>query len=132
MDEARRRIEAVFRIEWARLVAGLARFVRGDLGAAEELAQDAFVAALETWPHDGIPRDPGAWLMQVAKNRALKRIDRRKRWQQKEPEVTQAMVDRQESAADAVDEAADDDIGDDLLRLVFAACHPALSPESRV
>ena len=72
MDETQRRIEAVFRIEWARLVAGLARFVRGDLGTAEELAQDALVAALETWPEDGIPREPGAWLMQVAKNRALK------------------------------------------------------------
>jgi predicted RNA polymerase sigma factor len=89
MDETQRRIEAVFGIEWARLVAGLARFVRGDLGAAEELAQDALVAALETWPHDGIPREPGAWLMQVAKNRALKRIDRQRRWDRKETELTQ-------------------------------------------
>lgn len=97
MDEAlsHRRIEAVFRIEWARLVAGLARFVRGDLGAAEELAQDALVAALETWPSDGIPREPGAWLMQVAKNRALKRIDRSKRWNKNQVELTQAMEDRQ-------------------------------------
>ncbi|AKV00180.1 RNA polymerase sigma-70 factor, ECF subfamily [Labilithrix luteola] len=132
MNETQRRIEAVFRIEWARLVAGLARFVRGDLGAAEELAQDALVAALETWPEDGIPREPGAWLMQVAKNRALKRIDRQKRWEKKETEITRVLRDRQERGADAIEEAADDDVGDDLLRLVFASCHPSLSAESRV
>jgi RNA polymerase sigma factor (sigma-70 family) len=132
MDETQRRIEAVFRIEWPRLVAGLARLVRGDLGAAEELAQDAFLAALETWPQDGIPREPGAWLMQVAKNRALKRVDRQRRWQKKETEIRQAMEDRQERAAGAIEEAADDDVGDDLLRLIFAACHPSLSAESRV
>ncbi len=132
MDETQRRIEAVFRIEWARLVAGLARFVRGDLDTAEELAQDALVAALETWPRDGIPREPGAWLMQVAKNRALKRIDRQKRWEKKETEIARVMEDRQERAADAIEEAADDDVGDDLLRLVFASCHPSLSAESRV
>src|SRR6478735_2424158 len=132
MDETQRRIEAVFRIEWARLMAGLARFVRGDLGMAEELAQDALVAALETWREDGIPREPGAWLMQVAKNRALKRIDRQKRWEKKETELTQAIEDRQERAGDAIEEAADDDVGDDLLRLVFASCHPSLPAESRV
>ena len=125
-------LAAVFRIEWARLVAGLARFVRGDLGTAEELAQDALVAALETWPQDGIPREPGAWLMQVAKNRALDRIDRQKRFERKEVEITRVMEDRQERAAVAIEEAADDDVGDDLLRLVFASCHPALSAESRV
>lgn len=127
-----RHIEGVFRIEWARLVAGLARFVRGDLGAAEELAQDALVAALETWPHDGIPREPGAWLMQVAKNRALKRIDRLRRWERKEAAIARAMEDRQERATSAIEEAADDDVGDDFLRLVFASCHPSLSAESRV
>ncbi|MES1183432.1 MAG: RNA polymerase sigma factor [Myxococcales bacterium] len=132
MDEIRRRIEAVFRIEWARLVAGLARFVRGDLGAAEELAQDALVAALETWAEDGIPREPGAWLMQVAKNRALKRIDRQRRWQKNEPQLTLALEARQECAGGAIEEAADDDVGDDLLRLLFAACHPSLSADSRV
>jgi RNA polymerase sigma factor (sigma-70 family) len=132
MDETQRRIEAVFRIEWARLVAGLARFVRGDLGAAEELAQDALVAALETWPEDGIPREPGAWLMQVAKNRALKRIDRQKRWEKKETEIAHAMEGEQERGRVAIEEAADDDVGDDLLRLVFASCHPSLSAESRV
>ncbi|HTA92379.1 MAG TPA: RNA polymerase sigma factor [Polyangiaceae bacterium] len=132
MDETQRRIAAVFRIEWARLVAGLARFVRGDLGTAEELAQDALVAALEVWPQDGIPREPGAWLMQVAKNRALTRIDRQKRWDKKEPAIAQAMEDRQERTADAIEEAADDDVGDDLLRLIFASCHPLLSAESRV
>lgn len=113
-------------------MAGLARFVRGDLGAAEELAQDALVAALESWPADGIPREPGAWLMQVAKNRALKRIDRQKRWIKKEAELTQAMEDQQDGAADAIEEAVDDEVGDDLLRLVFASCHPVLSAESRV
>jgi RNA polymerase sigma factor (sigma-70 family) len=122
----------VFRIEWARLVAGLARFVRGDLGTAEELAQDALVAALERWPGDGIPREPGAWLMQVAKNRALKRIDRQTRWAKKEAEITDVMEDRQERAASAIEQAADDDVGDDLLRLVFASCHPSLSAESRI
>lgn len=132
MDETRRRIEAVFRIEWARLLAGLARFVRGDLGAAEELAQDALVAALETWPVDGIPREPGAWLMQVAKHRALKRLDRGQRWQKKETELSLTLQDRQEDAADAIEAAADDDVGDDLLRLMFASCHPSLSGESRV
>jgi len=132
MDETRRRIEAVFRIEWARLLAGLARFVRGDLATAEELAQDALVAALEAWPQDGIPREPGAWLMQVAKNRALKRIDRLKRWDKNEPAIAQVMEDRQERAANAIEEAADDDVGDDLLRLVFASCHPLLSAEGRV
>jgi RNA polymerase sigma factor (sigma-70 family) len=132
MDDIQRRIEAVFRIEWARLVAGLARFVRGDLGTAEELAQDALVAALETWSEDGIPREPGAWLMQVAKNGALKRIDRRKRWEKKEMELSHAMEHRQDRSADAIENAADDDVGDDLLRLVFASCHPSLSPESRV
>ncbi|HKU40270.1 MAG TPA: sigma-70 family RNA polymerase sigma factor, partial [Polyangiales bacterium] len=132
MNETQRSIEAVFRIEWARLVAGLARFVRGDLGTAEELAQDALVAALETWPHDGIPREPGAWLRQVAKHRALNRIDRQKRWEKNATEITQAMQDRQERAADAIEAAADDDVGDDLLRLIFASCHPALRAESRV
>jgi RNA polymerase sigma factor (sigma-70 family) len=132
MDETQRRIEAVFRIEWARLVAGLARFVRGDLGAAEELAQDALVAALETWPRDGIPREPGAWLMQVAKNRALNGIDRRRRWEKNETEITQAMEERQERVPDGIEEAADDDVGDDLLRLIFASCHPSLNAEGRV
>ncbi len=129
---AERYLAAVFRIEWARLVAGLARFVRGDLGTAEELAQDALVAALETWPQDGIPREPGAWLMQVAKNRALNRIDRHKRFERKEVEITRAMEARHESAAGAIEQAANDDLGDDLLRLIFASCHPTLGAESRV
>lgn len=132
MNETQRRIEAVFRIEWARLVAGLARLVRGDLGVAEELAQDALVAALETWPEDGIPREPGAWLMQVAKRRALKRIDRRRRWERHEPALTHSLQQQQELAEDAIEAALDDDLGDDLLRLVFTACHPVLSPDSRV
>src|ERR1700755_3026863 len=126
MHETQRRIEAVFRIEWARLLPGPARFVRGGLGAAEELAQDALVAALETWPQAGIPREPGAWLMQVAKNPALKRLDRQKRWQKQEPELTQRLETQQPRTADAIEASADDDVGDDLLRLMFAACHPSL------
>jgi RNA polymerase sigma factor (sigma-70 family) len=130
--QTRRRIEAVFKIAWAKLVAGLARLLRGDVGAAEELAQDALVSALETWPRDGIPDRPGAWLMQAAKNRALSRIDRQKRFDRKEGEITRAMEDRQERAAEEIENAVDDVVGDDLLRLVFAACHPSLSAEARV
>ena len=129
---ARRRVEAVFKIEWPKLVAGLARLVRGDIGAAEEIAQDALVVALETWPRDGIPDRPGAWLMQAAKNRALSLIDRRKRFDRNEGEIARAIEDRQERAAEEIERAVDDDVGDDLLRLVFAACHPAISPEARV
>ena len=130
--QTRRRIEAVFKIEWAKLVAGLARLLRGDVGLAEELAQDALVAALETWPRDGIPDRPGAWLMQTAKNRALSQIDRQKRFDRREGEITRAMEERQERAAEEIEKAVDDVVGDDLLRLVFAACHPSLSAEARV
>ncbi|MBX3228684.1 MAG: sigma-70 family RNA polymerase sigma factor [Labilithrix sp.] len=130
--QARARIDAVFRIEWSKLVAGLARLLKGDVGRAEELAEDAFVAALETWPQGGIPDRPGAWLMQAAKNRALNALDHAKRVGRKEGEITRALEDRQERAAEAIEAAADDDVGDDLLRLVFASCHPALSPDARV
>ena len=129
MDAVHRRVEATWRIESARLIAGLARMLR-DVGRAEELAQDALVAALEAWPRDGVPDNPGAWLMATAKRRAIDDLRRN------------ALIDRShdrlehepEFAQDAAmpDTLADDDIGDDLLRLMFAACHPLLSTESRV
>ena len=134
-EDSRRAIEAVWRIEAAKLIAGLARLVR-DVGLAEELAQDALVVALETWPRTGVPDNPGAWLMAAAKNRALDQLRRYKMLEQKhaqlaaEMDLAHEIADRDRS--DAVDAALDDDIGDDLLRLVFTACHPVLSPEARV
>jgi RNA polymerase sigma factor (sigma-70 family) len=128
--EIRDAIEAVWRIESARLIAGLARFVRGDVGLAEELAQDALVAALEEWPASGMPENPAAWLMTTAKRRAIDRGRREGMIDQKHEEIGR------ESAAERVmpdlGEALDDDIGDDLLRLVFTTCHPVLSNEARV
>jgi RNA polymerase sigma factor (sigma-70 family) len=130
-----RTIDAVWRIESARLIAGLVRMVR-DVGLAEELAQDALVTALERWPRDGVPDNPGAWLMATAKHRAIDRLRRSKLLQRKhellahELEDEQAdMTARAESARDA---EHDGGIGDDLLRLVFIACHPVLSTEARV
>ena len=130
-----RTIDAVWRIESARLIAGLVRMVR-DVGLAEELAQDALVTALERWPRDGVPDNPGAWLMATAKHRAIDRLRRSKLLQRKhellahELEDEQAdMTARAESARDA---ELDGGIGDDLLRLVFIACHPVLSTEARV
>ncbi|MBZ0251459.1 MAG: sigma-70 family RNA polymerase sigma factor, partial [Burkholderiales bacterium] len=134
-EEARRAIEAVWRIEAARLIAGLARLVR-DVGVAEELAQDALVAALETWPRTGVPENPGAWLMAAAKNRALDQLRRYKMLERKNAELAAEMDLAHDIAArdraEAIDDALSDDIGDDLLRLVFTACHPVLSPEARV
>ncbi|HWM89439.1 MAG TPA: RNA polymerase sigma factor [Thermoanaerobaculia bacterium] len=124
-----RAIDAVWRIESARLIAGLARIVR-DVGLAEELAQDALVAALEQWPESGIPRNPGAWLMGIAKHRAIDQLRRRALLQRKHEELGYE-IEREEAAPDPID-AIDDDIGDDLLRLVFIACHPVLSTEARV
>ena len=121
-------IEAVWRIESARLIAGLARMLR-DVGVAEELAQDALVAALEQWPSDGVPQNPGAWLMGTAKHRALDHLRRRKLLERKHEELGRDLVERQEQDFDL---ALDDDVGDDLLRLVFTACHPVLSSEGRV
>jgi predicted RNA polymerase sigma factor len=124
-------IDAVWRIEQARLIAGLARIVR-DVGLAEELAQDALVAALEQWPAAGIPAKPGAWLMAVGKHRALDRLRRVKLIARKHEEVGRDLeVDGASSTPD-LDAALDDDIGDDLLRLIFTACHPVLSTEARV
>jgi RNA polymerase sigma factor (sigma-70 family) len=129
-----RAIEAVWRIEAARLIAGLARLVH-DVGQAEELAQDALVAALEQWPGEGVPNNPGAWLMSVAKRRAIDQIRRRERYQRKQEEIGRDLETRRDSSEDdydAVLDAAQGNISDDLLRLVFTACHPVLGTEARV
>jgi RNA polymerase sigma factor (sigma-70 family) len=124
-------IDAVWRIESARLIAGLARIVR-DVGLAEELAQDALVIALEKWPESGVPDNPGAWLMATAKNRALDRLRRGKVMERKHEELGRELEARQAMAVADFEAAIDDDIGDDLLRLMFTACHPVLSTEARV
>jgi RNA polymerase sigma-70 factor, ECF subfamily len=126
--DTHRAIDAVWRIESARLIAGLARIVR-DIDSAEELAQDALVAALEQWPESGIPRNPGAWLMAAAKNRAIDLLRRRKLLERKH----EALAYEIETSRDAFDiETLANDMGDDLLRLIFVACHPVLSKEARV
>ncbi|MCC6676421.1 MAG: RNA polymerase sigma factor [Phycisphaerales bacterium] len=130
-DAHRATIEAVWRIESARLIAGLARIVR-DVGIAEELAQDALVAAMEQWPASGVPDNPGAWLMATARHRAIDMVRREKRFRRRREELGRARGALQSKAGPDVDAALDDDIGDDLLRLVFTACHPALPAESRV
>ncbi len=129
--DTHRAIDAVWRIEQARLIAGLARIVR-DVGVAEELAQDALVAALEQWPRSGIPDNPGAWLMATAKHRAIDRVRRARLIERKHEEIGRELETLQEPAAPDLDAALDDDIGDDLLRLIFVACHPVLSTEARV
>jgi len=129
--DTHRAIDAVWRIESARLIAGLARIVR-DVGLAEELAQDALVVALEKWPESGVPDNPGAWLMATAKNRALDRLRRGKLVERKHAEIGRELEARQATAAADFEAAIDDDIGDDLLRLIFTACHPVLSMEARV
>jgi RNA polymerase sigma factor (sigma-70 family) len=129
--ETHRAVDAVWRIEAPRLIAGLARMVR-DVGLAEELAQDALVAALEQWPQSGVPQNPGAWLMATAKHRAIDHLRRNKLLERKHEELGQELEARQGKAAKEIEAAADDDVGDDLLRLVFTACHPVLSPEARV
>jgi RNA polymerase sigma-70 factor, ECF subfamily len=126
-----RAIEAVWRIESARIIAGLARTVR-DVGVAEELAQDALVAALEQWPKSGIPDKPGAWLMAAAKNRAIDLWRRNKRFERKQEELGREMEAQQEMAVTDLHAALDDEVGDDLLRLIFVSCHPVLSSEGRV
>jgi RNA polymerase sigma factor (sigma-70 family) len=124
-------IDAVWRIESARIIAGLARIVR-DVGLAEELAQDALVAALQQWPESGIPDNPGAWLMATAKHRAIDVFRRNKRLERKHEELGRELQAQQETAVPDLNAALDDDIGDDLLRLVFVSCHPVLSTEGRV
>lgn len=130
-SDAHRAIHAVWRIESARLIAGLARIVR-DVGLAEELAQDALVAALEQWPKAGVPDNPGAWLMATAKHRAIDLLRRGKRLESKHEELGHELEARQERAVPDLDTAIDENVGDDLLRLVLTACHPVLSTEARV
>lgn len=126
-----RAIDAVWRMESARIIAGLTRIVR-DVGIAEELAQDAMVAALEQWPESGIPDNPGAWLMAAAKHRAIDLFRRNKRLERKHEELGHELQARQETAVPNFEDTLDDHIGDDLLRLVFISCHPVLSSEARV
>lgn len=129
--ETQRAIQAVWRIESARLIAGLARMVR-DVGRAEELAQDALVTALEKWPETGVPDNPGAWLMTTAKRRAIDELRRGKLLERKHEELGHELESLQGTAAPDLDAALDDVVGDDLLRLMFVSCHPVLSKETRV
>ena len=128
--EIDRSIEAVWRIESAKLIAGLTRLVR-DVGVAEDLAQEALVAALEQWPESGVPDNPGAWLMATAKHRAIDMFRRNQLLERKHEELGREM-EAKELAVPDLESALDDDIGDDLLRLVFISCHPVLSTEARV
>ena len=129
--DAHAAIDAVFRIELPRLIAGLARVVR-DVGLAEELAQEALVTALERWPESGIPDNPGAWLMATAKHRAIDDLRRNRLHQRKQGEIGYEIETRAEGSTADLDAVLDDDVGDDLLRRVFTACHPLLSTDARV
>ncbi|MBO1904710.1 RNA polymerase sigma factor [Microvirga sp. 3-52] len=128
--ESHRAIEAIFRIERARLIARLARMVR-DVGLAEELAQDAFVTALSEWPRAGVPANPGAWLTASAKRRAIDLLRRDRMLARKHAEIGRDLTDVDDTGIAAIEAAMDDDVGDELLGLIFAACHPVLSPEAR-
>jgi RNA polymerase sigma-70 factor (ECF subfamily) len=130
-SDTHRAIHAVWRIESARLIAGLTRLVR-DVGRAEELAQDALVSALEQWPKSGVPDNPGAWLMAAAKHRGLDQLRRSKLLERKHEELGLELEAQRDLAGPNLDDAIDDDVGDDLLRLVFISCHPILSTEARV
>src|SRR5580765_6972896 len=125
-----RAIDAVWRIESPRLIAGLMRIVR-DVGVAEDLAQDALVAALEQWPESGVPDNPGAWLMATAKHRAIDHFRRNTVLQRKHEELGREF-EKKEMAVPDFEAALDDDVDDDLLRLLFTACHPVLPTEARV
>jgi RNA polymerase sigma factor (sigma-70 family) len=132
VTDTHRAIDAVWRIESARLIAGLARIVR-DVGVAEELAQDALVVALERWPETGVPDNPGAWLMATAKHRAIDHFRRNKLLERKHEELGRELKTQQEAAVANFDTAnLEHDIEDDLLRLVFVSCHPVLTTEGRV
>lgn len=134
-DAVHRAIDAIWRMEAPRLIAGLARIVR-DVGIAEELAQDALVVALEQWPKSGVPDKPGAWLMTAARNRAFDLLRRYRMMDRRHRELGHELADEPELIAkrreEQIDAALDDDVGDDLLRLIFVACHPILSPDARV
>ncbi|GAA0361587.1 RNA polymerase sigma factor [Microbispora corallina] len=129
--ETRRAVEAVWRIESARVIAGLTRMVH-DVGLAEELAQDALVAALEQWPESGVPRNPGAWLMTVAKRRVVDMLRRRERLEEKVAQLGRELQTSDDATAAEIEAALEDHIEDDVLRLMFVACHPVLSTEARV
>jgi RNA polymerase sigma factor (sigma-70 family) len=129
--DTHRAIDAVWRIESAKLIAGLTRIVR-DVGLAEDLAQDALVAALEQWPASGVPDNPGAWLMATAKHRAIDYLRRGALLDRKHEQIARELEAEQEKAVPDLDAALDDPVGDDLLRLVFIACHPVLATEARV
>lgn len=128
--DVHRTIDAVWRIESAKLIAGLTRFVR-DVGLAEDLAQDALLAALDQWPESGVPNNPGAWLMQTAKRRAIDTMRRGSMQDRKHQQIGHELESKQESGVAELDEALDDNVGDDLLRLIFMSCHPVLSTEAR-
>jgi RNA polymerase sigma factor (sigma-70 family) len=128
--ELHRTIEAVFRIEQARLIVSLARMVR-DVGLAEELAQDTYLTALTEWSKSGVPERPGAWLMAAAKRRAIDGLRRSKMLERKHAELIWELEDERNTSVEAIEAALDDDIGDELLGLIFVACHPILSPEAR-
>jgi RNA polymerase sigma factor (sigma-70 family) len=128
--DAHRAIEAIWRIESAKVIAVLARMVR-DVGIAEELAQDAFLTALKQWPEAGVPKNPGAWLTATAKNRAIDLLRRQKRAERKYAEIGREL-ESEEAAMPDLDTALDDDVGDELLGLIFTACHPVLSTDARV
>ena len=130
-SDTHRAIDAVWRIESAKLIAGLTRIVH-DIGMAEDLAQDALVVALEKWPESGVPDNPGAWLMATAKHRAIDAMRRNKLLDRKHEELGYELEAEQEGAVPDIDAAIDDHVGDDLLRLVFISCHPVLSTEARV
>jgi RNA polymerase sigma factor (sigma-70 family) len=129
--ETHRAIEAIFRIERARLIAGVARMVR-DVGLAEELAQDAFATALSEWPRTGVPANPGAWLNAAARRRAIDLLRRSKMQARKHEEIGRDLGDVRDTSVEDTEAALDDDVGDELLALIFTACHPLLSPEARV
>ena len=131
MSDIHKAIEAVWKIESTRLIAGIARVTR-DIGIAEELAQDALVAALERWPEDGIPEKPAAWLMTAAKRRAIDSLRRGRMLEQKHGEITRELEFQQQRLGEAMDESLDQVIDDDVLRLIFTACHPVLTVEGRV
>ena len=131
LPDIHRTIDAVWRIESARLIASLTRLVR-DVGLAEDLAQGALVAALEQWPQSGIPDNPGAWLMVTAKHHAIDQIRRNVRLERKTEEMGRDLEIEQELGVPELDADSDEDMGDDLLRLIFIACHPILSKEARL